>query len=207
MRGKARRGFAALTMMAALAAGATTAGAYDSKGTYKIVGIGGIACKDFAAQIKKDKQVAIVADAWIAGYMTAANRAQPKTYSLSPVIQAFPILVRVAGACEMNPNVAAETILSEILRRLSVARDKEQSPVVETKSGKFTAQVTTETLTAMQAKLVDYGYFKGKPDGTYGPRLDASLRSFQKDQKLTETGVADPATIIRLLVELPAKKK
>src|SRR5215469_3197464 len=100
IRGKARRGFAALTMMAALAAGATTAGAYDSKGTYKIVGIGGIACKDFAAQIKKDKQVAIVADAWIAGYMTAANRAQPKTYSLSPVIQAFPILVRVAGACE-----------------------------------------------------------------------------------------------------------
>jgi len=207
MRGKARLGLAGFMTVAALAAGATAAGAADSKGVYSVVGIGRMACKDFVPLLQKDKQAAAVADSWIAGYFTAANRVQPDTYSLSPLVGVTPVLLRVAGLCEKNPTVAVERIVSELLKRLSVARNKAQSPIVETKSGKSSAFVTTETLIAMQTKLTDYGYFKGKADGIYGPRLDAALRAFQKDQKLTETGVADPPTVILLLVDLPPKKK
>jgi Putative peptidoglycan binding domain len=205
MRGEVRRGLLGLITVAAIAA-AAAANAADSKGVYAVIGAGGIACKDFVAQLQKDKQSVAVADAWIAGYLTAANRVQPDTYSLSPVLGATPVLVRVAGVCEKNPNLVVEKVLGEILKRLAVARNKAQSPIIETKTGKYAASVTTETLIAMQTKLTDYGYFKGKPDGVYGPRLEASLKAFQKDQKLTETGVADAASVIRLLVELPKKK-
>jgi hypothetical protein len=206
MRGKLRLALIGLVTVVAMGQAAPLQAA-DSKGVYAVRGVGGEGCKAFNDQLKKDPQATMAAASWIMGYVTAANRMQPNTFDLSPVLGPTPLLRLLAGYCEKHPDQGVEKAFSQILRALAVAHNKTESPIVETKSGKYSGSLRAETLIAMQTKLTDYGYFKGRADGIYGPRVETALKTFQKDQKLPETGVADAPTIIRLLVELPPKKK
>jgi peptidoglycan hydrolase-like protein with peptidoglycan-binding domain len=59
----------------------------------------------------------------------------------------------------------------------------------------------------MQEALIERGHLGGGADAIFGPRTEVALRAFQQEQELEETGVADSATVVRLLVELlPAKR-
>jgi hypothetical protein len=180
--------------------------AVDSKGHFAFRGLGGQSCKVAMDQVQKDPNDAIVLAAWLMGYLTAVNRAQSDTFDISPVVAPSDLLNEVIGLCRAHPDMAVEGVFNGLLRVLSIARNRADSPIVETRSGANTASVRKETLIAMQTKLVDYGYLRGKPDGAFGARSELALKAFQKDQKLPETGVADGTTIIRLLIELPPKK-
>ncbi len=205
MRRKLRSGLLVLISMIVMSTTATVQAA-DSKGHFAFRGIGGQSCKVVMDQMQRDSQEAIILDSWLMGYLTAANREQSDTFDISPVVAPSDLLNAVAGLCRTHPDMAVESVFNGLLRVLSVARNRADSSIVETRSGTNTASVRRETLIAMQTKLVDYGYLKGKPDGAFGARSEMALKAFQKDQKLPETGVADGATIVRLLIELPAKK-
>ena len=183
-----------------------TVQAADSKGHFAFRGIGGQSCKIAMGQIEKDPKEAVAMASWLMGYLTAANREQPDTFDISPVVAPDALLSAVAELCQAHPDMPVESVFNGLLTVLSVARNRADSPIIETRSGNNSAPVRTETLIAMQTKLVVYGYLKGKPDGSFGARSEIALKAFQKDQKLPETGVPDGATVIRLLVELPAKK-
>ena len=45
----------------------------------------------------------------------------------------------------------------------------------------------------LQEKLIELGYMKGEPDGVYGQDCAASVKAFQKDHGMEQTGVADVA--------------
>ena len=53
----------------------------------------------------------------------------------------------------------------------------------------------------MQTRLVELGYTPGTPDGVFRPGTSAALKLYQAVESLPQTGVADTATILRLLVE------
>jgi Putative peptidoglycan binding domain len=180
--------------------------AADSKGHFAFRGVGGQSCKVEMDQMQKDPKEVMIMASWLMGYLTAANREQSDTFDISPVVAPNDLLNAVAGLCRSHPDMPVESVFNGLLRVLSIARNRADTPIVETRSGKNTASVRTETLIAMQTRLVDYGYLKGKPDGAFGAKSEIALKTFQKDQKLPETGVADGTTIIRLLIELPAKK-
>lgn len=205
MRRKLRLGLFALVSMVVMSAMATVQAA-DGKGHFAFRGIGGQSCKVVMDQMQKDSKAASNLDSWLMGYLTAANREQSNTFDISPVVAPSDLLNAVAGLCQTHPDMAVESVFNGLLKVLSVARNRADSPIVETRSGTNTASVRRETLIAMQTKLVDQGYLKGKADGAFGAGSEMALKAFQKDQKLPETGVADGATIIRLLIELPAKK-
>jgi hypothetical protein len=205
MRGKLKHGILGLAALAVLAT-ASSAEAADSKKVFAVRGIGLETCKAFVASMK-DVQAQAVAAGWIMGYLTAANRVNPDTFDLSPIgaLNPTPLLRFLVGACAKQPDQGVERVFSEIVQFLAIARNHAGSPIVQTKSGKNAAEVRAETLIAMQTKLIELGVFKGKADGVYGPKLEASLKAFQKDQKLPETGVADAGTVVRLLIELKKK--
>ena len=46
----------------------------------------------------------------------------------------------------------------------------------------------------LQKKLIELGYLKGEPDGVFGKGCAASVKAFQKDHGMEQTGVADVAT-------------
>jgi hypothetical protein len=205
MRHKLRLGFFALLAIVVLSSTATVQAA-DSKGHFASMGIGGQSCKIVMDQMQKDSKEAVITASWLLGYLTAVNREQPDTFDISPVFAPGDLLNAVAGICQTHPDMPVENVFNGLLRVLSIARNRADSPIIETRSGKNTASLRTETWIAMQSKLVSYGYLKGKPEGSFGSKSEMALKAFQKDQKLPETGVADGATIIRLLIELPGKK-
>jgi hypothetical protein len=205
MRGKPRLEFFVLVAIVAMSLTATVQAA-DSKGHFAFRGIGGQSCRIAMDQMQKDSKAAIALDSWLMGYLTAANREQSDTFDISPVVASGDLLNAVIALCRAHSDMPVESVFNGLLQVLSIARNRADSPIIETRSDKNTALVRTETLIAMQTKLVGYGYLKGKPYGTFGARSEMALKAFQKDQKLPETGVADGTTIVRLLIELPAKK-
>jgi peptidoglycan hydrolase-like protein with peptidoglycan-binding domain len=56
----------------------------------------------------------------------------------------------------------------------------------------------SERVKTLQKALQDKGIDPGPIDGILGPKTQAALRSFQKDQKLPETGRMDNDTLAKL---------
>lgn len=55
-----------------------------------------------------------------------------------------------------------------------------------------------EDVQALQERLVELGYLKTTPDGSYGGKTVTAVSAFQKDSGLEATGVADPETQVLL---------
>ena len=51
---------------------------------------------------------------------------------------------------------------------------------------------------AMQQRLIQLGYLSGGADGIFGPKTALAVRSFQTNNKLNATGVADHITLARM---------
>jgi murein L,D-transpeptidase YcbB/YkuD len=205
MRGIAGLRLVAAMLLTAAWADAPDALALDGKGNYALRGIGGETCQALMEQLQQDPQAPVETAFWLLGYMTAINHWRPDTYDISPVLDASGMLTMLAEICRKHPEAMAETAVTDLLKRLAGARVKTLSPVVETRSGANVAPVRAATLAAMQAKLQQLAYFKGKANGSFDPQTEAALKAFQKDQKLPETGIADWVTVVRLLVELPGR--
>jgi peptidoglycan hydrolase-like protein with peptidoglycan-binding domain len=59
-------------------------------------------------------------------------------------------------------------------------------------------QASSEQVKNLQKALQDKGVDPGPIDGIMGPKTQAALRSYQKDQKLPETGRIDNQTLEKL---------
>ena len=51
------------------------------------------------------------------------------------------------------------------------------------------------TVTEIQKKLKNWGYYNGSVDGIYGSRTEAAVKYFQRKNGLTVDGIAGPATL------------
>ncbi len=54
---------------------------------------------------------------------------------------------------------------------------------------------TGDTVSAIQQRLSDWGYYEGSVDGVYGSRTEEAVKAFQEKNGLTADGVAGPATL------------
>ena len=59
-------------------------------------------------------------------------------------------------------------------------------------------QPNSEQVKNLQKALQDKGMDPGPIDGMMGPKTQAALRTYQKDQKLSETGQMDNQTLEKL---------
>jgi peptidoglycan hydrolase-like protein with peptidoglycan-binding domain len=50
----------------------------------------------------------------------------------------------------------------------------------------------------LQLRLVELGYHQERAKGTFGKDTEASLRAFQRDNRLPETGITDEKTLLLL---------
>jgi peptidoglycan hydrolase-like protein with peptidoglycan-binding domain len=80
-----------------------------------------------------------------------------------------------------------------------------ESPVGEARAGDRAVPIRKATLVAVQNTLVRNKLMKEPADGNFGNSTEMALKAFQKSQNLPETGLPDPATVVRLLVEMPSK--
>lgn len=65
-----------------------------------------------------------------------------------------------------------------------------------------------QSVTQLQQRLEDLGYYKSKVDGSYGRNTKAAVEAFQRDHGLTADGIAGPKTLAALdALMLPEAQK
>jgi peptidoglycan hydrolase-like protein with peptidoglycan-binding domain len=142
---------------------------------------------------------------WILGYLTASDRLEKDTFDETPVMAPEALTAMIIGVCQKYPDARVETVANTVFSQLSAARVMHESPIVEARAGSQFVPIRKATLIAVQATLVKNKLLKDPADGTFGSATETALKAFQKSQSLPETGLPDPATVVRLLVEMPAR--
>jgi peptidoglycan hydrolase-like protein with peptidoglycan-binding domain len=142
---------------------------------------------------------------WILGYLTASDRLVKDTFDATPVMMPEALTSMIIGVCQKYPDARVETVANTVFSQLATARVMHESPVVEARAGDRAVPIRKATLVAVQTTLVKNKLMKEPADGTFGNSTEVALKAFQKSQNLPETGLPDPATVVRLLVEMPSK--
>jgi len=142
---------------------------------------------------------------WIMGYLTASDRMTKDTFDGTPVMAPEALTTMILGVCQRYPDARVESVASNVLNQLATARVLHDSPVMEARAGDRMVLIRKATLVAVQNSLVKSKLLKDGADGTFGNATVAALKTFQESQKLPVTGLPDPSTVVRLLVEMPAK--
>ena len=62
---------------------------------------------------------------------------------------------------------------------------------------------TGSTVSTIQEKLKNWGYYSGEVDGIYGSRTEAAVTSFQRKNGLTADGIAGPKTLEAMGISSP----
>lgn len=175
--------------------------AADANGGYALRGAGNQPCPDYLAMLSDRKPNAGATVAWIDGYISAHNRYQQGTFDAVPILADAAVLTFVANVCKAKKDLRVEGALVEVLRVLSPHRLQAHSPVVTAKAGNQATALRQETLVRAQTKLREKGLYKGSPDGLFGAGTRTAFQAFQRQAGLTQTGLPDANTLIRLLFD------
>jgi hypothetical protein len=186
-----------------LAASIGAASASDTSRSFAVHGVGALTCAKLNAVPAADAaEVRMVLASWIMGYVTAVNRTQSGTYDATPVQDQGAMVNMVAGVCAQHPNAAVETITNAVLTSLETAKLSAPSPEVTVTVGKRATVLRQSTLQSLQQVLIAQKYLPaGEADGKFGAGTQAALVKFQTAQHLPATGLPDPATVVRALIE------
>jgi hypothetical protein len=203
--------FVAIVFAAGLfvwAGGVASARAADSKGVFAVHGVGVLSCGDVtSALLKGDVSVRASLLSWLMGYLSALNRIQPDTYDGTPVQIPDAVINMVVGMCQKDANARVETVAYSVFHALASAGLSAESPEVQVAANGQTTTLRKDTLIALEKYLIAEKLLRGDADGSFGATTQAALIDFQKKQNLPQTGLPDPATIVRALVEIPAQAK
>jgi len=131
--------------------------------------------------------------------VSSLNRLQGDTFDASPILQTAALTQMVVNVCQRAPKSAVETVTFDIFKALSPARVRAASTNVSATADGKTVILRKETLVGIQNALLRQGVSKEPATGLFTPQTSAALKSFQAKNKLTATGLPDPATTIALL--------
>jgi hypothetical protein len=187
-----------------VATGSRPAAAADRKHDFAVHGIGALSCAQLDATAPANAlEVRNLLASWLMGYISAVNRIQPGTYDATPVQDQNALVNMVAGVCGKNPNARVETVSSVVLQSLEKAKLTAESPEVTVTVGKNSTVLRQDTLKRLERVLVEQKDLPAREaNGETGNNLQIALIKFQTAQKLPQTGLPDPATVVRALIEL-----
>lgn len=205
MRSAGRPRFNLGAVTSALAAGlvlaiSPPASAENGSGQFAVEGSGRLACSAFLAA-RADKASAEYQRliGFVEGYLSAANRYEPNTFDLSPWHNAAAFDLILDKHCSENPDDIIVSVVQKMVGAFRPVRVAEFSPLIEVGAGENRAFVYQTILKRAQAALGARGLYHGAEDGAFSSQMRDALLAFQRNAKLFETGVPDPATLWTLL--------
>lgn len=179
----------------------TSLNAATSEGQFAARGIGAVQCQslpdllgDPADRTSRDQFVA-----WIAGYISYANRSTSGIFDVMPVQDNYGTEALVELICSQNPTLLVENVLFDIISAFSAGAVTEFSDLVTIEQDGKRVNVRAETLKRLQEKLVSLEILSSDAvDGEYGPKTRDAIVAYQKSVSLAETGIPDPLTLFLL---------
>lgn len=182
--------------------------AESSNGSFSVRGIGAQTCSALADAAEKDTTGATLEylSAWVAGYVTHANRTTDGLHEVMPITDNRVLARVVVALCRANPPALAETMLASLVTSLADAAVPAEAETVELTNAGQSVLIPRPTFVLVQRHLVAAGRLPDQPgsvDGRYGPQTRDALVAHQRAANLAETGLPDPATLISLFAKAP----
>jgi len=174
----------------------------DSQGNYAVLGAGSFACERFIASAESQSSQEINQFmSWMQGYLTALNRERDGIFSVSPFVSASDTAAMLLNVCRQQPELRLENALRELADFLAGYRIEQASEVAQIASGDATVAVRASVLGDVRQRLAALGHDVGDGDALFDDQLQQALREFQREQGLTESGVPDADTLLRLFYQ------
>ena len=170
-----------------------TSFAADKGGRYALEGPGRVSCKAFAEIDASSDQMNLLA-AWTLGYLSAHNRVLSDTFDLTPWQNIESVIGLTRQYCLSNAEATYEESLQELMRFLAPDRLQAAEPIVQIGSGPLQAVVYGSTIKEARQILEREGYALPESDEA----LATTLKKFQRNNALRETGILDQATLLVL---------
>jgi len=179
----------------------TGAMAVDDVENFSARGLGALPCSDLISMVtgpQRDVSSELIV-AWLAGYISHANRTTPDTYDTVPVQNLYGVATVLARICEGNPSTIVEPIAHTILTTFQPLALSEAEELQEISNDTTTIRIATSVIQHVQSRLIERGLLpEGSADGAFGPMTRTALSEFQEGLGMTATGIPDPITVYLL---------
>ena len=172
--------------------------AEDVNGRFAIKGIGAHSCSDFYALSKEDPESYRQFGGWMNGYITARNAYEPETFDIVNFEDSDTLIAYVLNYCKNNPDHRFVFAVRGIVEALRPTKISEQGHYVIF-SGTGTIRLHRSTVLWIVQELAAQ---KLLPETSYIPEQDviiSALKAYQKRMGMTESGIPDQETLVRLL--------
>ncbi|WP_028470226.1 peptidoglycan-binding protein [Neptunomonas japonica] len=175
-----------------------TAAALDNN-QFSIKGVGNFVCSRFVNDMKETGSTsAFMYGGWAYGYLTGENRYSKETFDLAPWENLETLTNYLHTYCTKNPSHTYGVAVLTMVDALRADRLTKPSPPIDLETEHGKVRVYLATVIRAQKKLYDEDYFKGKPDGAYGPQTRAAIEKYQSSKNLKVNGLLDQATLYSL---------
>lgn len=171
----------------------------DKDGKFAIKGIGNSTCDNFIKLSEQDSLNKFLYIGWINGYLTAQNQHLNSTFDLTSweTIQTLGGYLR--NYCKKNPGTSFYIAVASMIHGLHEKRIQAYSAVEKIGVGEQSILIYQETLVRIQKRLKELNLFNGSIDGKMNTHTKEAIKSFQKKQNLSVTGIPDQQTLHALL--------
>jgi len=162
--------------------------------SYAIDGPGAMRCADFVKDFdnpKVQRDVAI----WTSGYLTAHQRLISQVYDLTPWQTPGVLLGMLKQFCTDRPQARVERGVAELVGYLLPRALKNPEQVVAVGTGSSTVLLYVSVVKQVRERLGQEGFAAGPSLSD----LAKSLADWQSAHGLPATGLADQATLVKLL--------
>lgn len=171
----------------------------DKDGKFAIKGIGNSTCGNFTKLSEQDSLNKFLYIGWINGYLTAQNQHLNSTFDLTSweTIQTLGGYLR--NYCKKNPGTSFYIAVASMIHGLHEKRIQAYSATEKIGIGEQSILIYQETLARAQERLKELNLFNGNINGKMNTHTKEAIKSFQKKQNLSVTGIPDQQTLHALL--------
>lgn len=195
----------AIALLTGLAAGSATAA--DARGQFAIKGVGQAACIDVVRAASGQPAELAPFLHWVAGYVSAANLYEPRTYDLLSWQTDGIILQSLVTYCRANPRtplaVAAGAMVTSLRQTRVFTQGRFQWLDVAGQRIRF----YDETVIRMKQVLRTSAGYTGAMDARWTADVTEALRRYQQLRRLPVTGVPDEATLVAMFAARPPRAR
>jgi hypothetical protein len=176
--------------------------AATESGKYAIRGAGLIDCKTYLEEQQKQSKAYLMIGGWIDGYITGINQYAGDTYDATSFESTELFAELIENHCRKHPEHRLFPVVNSIVQQRWDSRVTDESRLVGVKLGEHSVRIYEETLSRMQTRLADKGFFELPATGEFDAETITAIAAFQETLEGYEpTGFPDQATLWALFAE------
>ena len=177
---------------------ASPVNAASSAGKYAIKDAGLATCKLYTEEKSKKSKRYYQFVGWVMGYLSAHNRYAKDNADIAPWQSTDLLAALIGNYCRAKPDARLVTATNQLIAALHPSRLRTSSKRMKVTAHGKSLLIYEAVLRRAQQMLAERGKFTGAVDGKFGPATQKALEKFQKENKLTVTGLPDQRTLLRI---------